>query len=71
MSGQTDSNSSFAPGMCVTWARTQRGGYGFTEYIPAAVLRCSEKRVLIRVATRTGEIVDRWVAPEKLKLVAS
>ena len=57
----------FEPGQRVTWVHEMRGGYGYTERIPAEVVRVTAKRVTIRVRLQSGAHVTRSVKRENLR----
>lgn len=56
------------PGLPVSWRHELRGGYGYTELIPAVVVRCGTRRVLIQVRRKDDTLVERWVRPENLRV---
>jgi len=43
-----------------------RGGYGYTEHIPAEAVAVTASRIRIRVRRVSGEMVERVVRPENL-----
>jgi hypothetical protein len=49
------------------WARTPPGGYGYTQAVPALVLRRLAKRIRILVMRQSGELVERSVWPEHVR----
>ena len=57
-------------GRPVVWMHQPRGGYGYVLPTVVTVARISEsgKRITIRVKTTRGEIVERHVKPESLRL---
>ncbi len=57
----------FAVGERVTWIHTPRGGYGYTWPVEAEIVHVTPKRVRIRVALLSGEMVERTVRPEHLR----
>jgi hypothetical protein len=57
------------PGRRVVWCQVPRGGYfSWDRFVPVAavVTGVGLTRVRIRVQTRTGAEVERWVSPERL-----
>jgi hypothetical protein len=54
------------PGARVIWRHVPRGGYGFATTVDAEVVRVGPKRVLVRVALLSGELVERWVSRASL-----
>ena len=44
----------FSTGQRVTWLHRPRGGYGYSQAIPAVVVRVTSCRVVIEVPTRAG-----------------
>lgn len=55
------------PGDRVIWHHEMRGGYGYTERIPAEVVRLTAQRVTIRVSRKDGTTVERSVKRENVK----
>jgi hypothetical protein len=56
------------PGDLATWLHRQRGGYRWIQPVDAVVVRTTPRRVLIEVSRATGERVQRWVTPDRLRL---
>lgn len=56
------------PGQQLTWLYSPSGGYGYVIPVNARVVAVKGKRVLIEVARTNGELVERWVTPQKLKV---
>jgi hypothetical protein len=52
----------------VTWLHAQRGGWGYTEYVPGVVKRVGSKRITIRVRRKDGSEVLRVVRPENVAI---
>jgi hypothetical protein len=55
------------PGDQATWLHEPRGGYGYVIPVNAVVVRVGPKRVLIEVARVNGDLVQRWVTPDRLR----
>jgi hypothetical protein len=63
------SKTECVPGRRVVWLQVARGGYFSLDrayLVEAVVTGVGLTRVRIRVMKRTGEAVERWVAPERL-----
>ena len=56
-----------SPGMCVSWLRVTRSGFGFPTPVDAVVLRVYRSRVRIEVPLRDGHRVERLVMPDSLR----
>jgi hypothetical protein len=54
-------------GDTVTWLHVPRGGYGYSFPVDAVVVKHGPKRVLVEARTKAGEVVQRWVLPERLR----
>lgn len=54
-------------GQAVTWIYTPRGGYGWPIPVDGIVIAVTSKRVKVEVQKRSGEMVQRWVTPDRLK----
>jgi hypothetical protein len=52
----------------VIWQVSLPGGYGQTQAVPAVVVKRTAKRAHIRVQRLTGEVVERSVRPEHVRL---
>jgi hypothetical protein len=59
--------SAFSPGQRVTWVRQLRGGYGYTEAVPAIVLRVTDARVVISARNAAGARMRRTVMVTSLR----
>ena len=60
----------FRVGDRVTWLSVPRGGYFSPDRaypVDALVTGVGRTRVRIRALKRTGEAVERWVSPERLR----
>lgn len=51
----------------VWWTHRPRGGYGWTELVPAVVVRLTRKRVVIRAQKRDGTWKVIRARPENVK----
>lgn len=55
------------PGDRMTWLHIPCGGYGYVYPVNAEIVKINAKTVRIRVAKRSGELIERSVRPESLK----
>lgn len=55
-------------GLQVTWLYEMRGGYGYTQPVPATVVKASAKRVSIDALKKDGSTVRRSVRRESLRV---
>lgn len=59
--------SDYTPGTKVLWTHRHHGGYRFTRYYEATVVKVNRKTVTIELTnTRTGKVDKRNVRPENL-----
>ena len=58
----------WASGQAVTWLQALRGAARTVWPVDGVVLRAGPKRVLICVRRRSGELVERWVRPDALRV---
>jgi hypothetical protein len=64
--GRVSRSMIFNVGEHVTWLREPRDGYGSTVPVDTEILGLYPMRVRIRVAKRSGKLVERWVRPAHL-----
>jgi hypothetical protein len=57
----------FTIGQAVTWLYEPRGGYGYTIPVDGLVTKIGPKRVQIEIRKASGELVRRWVTPDRLR----
>jgi hypothetical protein len=59
--------STFIKGQQVWWQYVPRGGYGYTQSVPATVVRQGKHRVTIDAQLAAGGTKRVFVKPEALK----
>ncbi len=55
-------------GQEITWIHQMRGGYGYAQPVPAAVVKATPKRVTIDALRKDGSTARRSVKPESLRV---
>lgn len=57
----------FSIGEAVEWHHEARGGYGYSWWVPATVVKVTAKRVVVSAALAAGGTKQIAVKPEKLR----
>ena len=55
-------------GEAVTWIHVPRGGYCFGVRVPGTIVRATGRQVRVAVRRASGEIVEREVSRERLRV---
>jgi hypothetical protein len=58
----------FQAGDHITWMHQLRDGYGYLYPVDGTVVRAVDQRLVIQVPLKSGELVERRVHPDHLRL---
>jgi hypothetical protein len=61
----------YVVGQRVVWEREARGGYGWSQRIPATVVKVGARRIKVAAELTSGGTREHWVTPARLELRGS